>query len=174
MLFYNFGLFWKKRDVHWGRQGVAGHLSGRLATNVTADVVDFRDQSGIYVLQSSFRVVYVGQAGYGNQKLFERLKQHTKDHLADRWDTFSWFGTRDVISGGYLKAEKDNYSAEHGVLLNHLEAILIAVTEPPLNRQGGKFGSGVDQYLQHRDEDSLGPSPDDMIQEVWRRLRETK
>lgn len=171
MLIYSYGLFWKERDVHWGKSGTgnAGHLKGRYAKN-SEYVVDFREQSGIYVLQSNFNVVYVGQAGYGNQKLFNRLKMHKFDHLSGRWDTFSWFGTRSVNENRSLKAEKENYSSSHHILLNHLEAVLIATSEPPLNRQSGKFGDDVEQYLQFRDEDQLGPSEEVMIKEIWKTI----
>jgi hypothetical protein len=168
MLIHNYGLFWKARDVHWGRSGTGnkGHLCGVEANNTTAEWVDFREQSGIYVLQSNFRVVYVGQAGYAYKKLFDRLKQHRKDHLAERWDTFSWFGTRAVIDQG-LKAEKKKYTSDHSELLNHLEAILIATSEPALNLQSGKFGEKVEQYLQRRDSEALGPTSDEMIKDIW-------
>lgn len=79
-----------------------------------------------------------------------RLKDHLTDDLAGRWDMFSWFGTRQVIAQGKLKAPKASASTTFDTALNHLEAILIHVAEPPLNRQGGKWGSAV-QYLQQRD-----------------------
>jgi hypothetical protein len=48
----------------------------------------------------------VGQAGANDQqRLFDRLKQHTKDQLADRWSKFSWFGVRSVNNTGELRAE---------------------------------------------------------------------
>ena len=172
MLIYNYGLFWKANDVHWGKSGKgnAGHLLGVYAKN-SDYVVDFREQSGIYVLQSNFSVVYVGQAGYGHQKLFDRLKMHLFDHLSGRWDTFSWFGTRSVKENCELKAEKSGYASSHDLLLNHLEAILISTTEPALNRQSGKFGENVEQYLQYRDEDFLGPMQEEMIRELWKALQ---
>ncbi|MEO0963192.1 MAG: GIY-YIG nuclease family protein, partial [Pseudomonadota bacterium] len=59
------------------------------------NTVDFRQQRGIYVLyDGNFNIVYVGQAGAGNQDLFGRLKNHLTDHLASRWSLFSWFGVR--------------------------------------------------------------------------------
>ena len=64
---------------------------------------------------------------------------------------FSWFGTRKVLEDKSLKAEKIAAHPSHKMVLDHLEAVLIAVAEPRLNRQGGKWGEGVDQYLQIRD-----------------------
>src|SRR5208282_3263832 len=94
-LIHNYGLFWHRSDVLWGHQKVRGHLKGKLAKAKSGLPVDFRNQAGLYVLyDDSFRLVYVGQAGAGNQFLFSRLRQHTRDALADRWTRFSWFGIK--------------------------------------------------------------------------------
>ena len=42
-----------------------------------------------------------GKLGAGNSTLFSRLKNHLSDHLADRWDKFSWFGVRKVNKSGF-------------------------------------------------------------------------
>src|ERR1700734_910420 len=90
MLIHNFGLFWRRNDVFWGRPKVRGHLKGVPAKEPSASPADFRDQAGVYVLyDDNFRLVYIGQAGAGNQYLFSRLKHHKKDALADRWTRFS-------------------------------------------------------------------------------------
>ncbi|TWW11761.1 hypothetical protein E3A20_04220 [Planctomyces bekefii] len=47
-------------------------------------------------------------------------------------------------------------------------AILIHAIEPPLNRQGGRFGESVTRFLQVRDE-RLGKSVEDMVKEVYER-----
>jgi hypothetical protein len=115
-------------------------------------------------------LIYIGQTGGKGQKLLSRLKQHRRDQLADRWDKFSWFGTRQVLNNGHLKADKDSTHTTHGEALNHMEAILISVGEPPLNRQGGKWGKEVEQYIQVRDE-RLGPSVQKMVEEIWKKLK---
>lgn len=51
-------------------------------------------------------------------------------------------------------------------VLDHVEAILIHATEPPMNRQGGRFGDNVPRYLQKRD-DRLGPTAEEMIKGIW-------
>jgi len=90
----NFGRFWRKEKVFWGRGKNKGHLKGRMKRRKSV-VVDFRDQIGIYVLFDADRKpLYVGQAGIGNARLFQRLKAHRSDHLGDRWHYFSWFGLR--------------------------------------------------------------------------------
>jgi hypothetical protein len=169
MLIKNYGLFWKLDDVFFGRPNVFGHLKGIKARNLTAEPVDFRDQQGVYALyDNSFKLVYVGQAGANDQqRLFDRLKQHSRDQLADRWTKFSWFGIRSVNSNGHLRVEKKAAHPSVGDVLNHIEAVLISVAEPAHNRQAGRFGDEVEQYLQFRDEDEFGPEIKDMIHDIW-------
>jgi hypothetical protein len=76
------------------------------------------------------------------------------DHLAERWQRFSWFGIDPVKKNGsslvLMEAEPERPEVNH--VLNHLEAILIAAAEPRLNRQGGKFGD-AQQFRQWEDEE---------------------
>jgi hypothetical protein len=106
-----------------------------------------------------------------DQRLFDRLKQHTRDQLADRWSRFSWFGVRAVNQNGQLRVENMAAHAEMGDVLNHIEGILIASAEPPHNRQGGRFGEDVEQFLQDRDE-RLGPEPNVMLRDVWKQSKQ--
>lgn len=171
MLISNFGLFWRVDDVFWGRPKQAGRLLGKPSTAKRDGAIDFRDQSGIYALYADYDLIYVGQTGGGDQKLLARLNQHRQRELAGRWNMFSWFGTRAVNQDGSLKAEKLGAVSSHQLVLNHLEAILIHVAEPALNRQGGKWGDHVEQYVQYRDEKRLGPSVKEMIEELWNESR---
>ena len=170
MLIRNYGLFWSECDVFWGKGSNPGRLLGTPASNTTAEPTDFREQSGVYVLYADYQILYVGQAGEGNQKLFARLKQHRRDALAQRWNRFSWFGIRRVKKDGDLSVEADGAHSTLGEVLNHIEAILIHAAEPPLNRQGGRFGEQVVQYLQARNEE-LGPTSDEIIRELQASLR---
>lgn len=148
MLIRNYGLYWHRARVKWGRGGSKGSLDGYLKNAKRQGGADFREQRGIYVLyDDTFRLVYVGHAGRGQQCLFARLKQHRTDHLAERWSRFSWFGTRAVTQGWVLAADK-NFKPTLIDVLNHIEAILLAAAEPPLNLQRGRFGPEVEQYLQ--------------------------
>ena len=169
MLIYNYGLFWRRQDMFWGRQNVPGHLKGYPARSAFV-LVDFREQQGVYCLyDDNFRMVYIGQAG-GNaqQRLFNRLRQHRTDALADRWTRFSWFGIRWVTQVNVLAAEARGAHTTVGAVIDHIEAILISSVEPPHNRQGGRFGDDVMQYLQWRDSDQLGPTTDEMVRELWK------
>jgi len=174
MLIKNYGLFWRLDRTFFGRPRVAGHLKGIEARNITSNPVDFREQQGVYVLyDASFKIVYVGQAGANDQqRLFDRLKQHTRDQLAERWSRYSWFGVRSVNNDGSLRVEAAAAHPAIGGVLNHIEAILIASAEPSHNRQGGRFGEGVEQYLQHRDEENLGPELSDMVRDIWKNMVE--
>jgi hypothetical protein len=152
MLFQNYGLFWQADKVKWGSKGKnnQGSLDGVWASAKREGFVDFREQRGIYVLyDDTFRIIYVGQAGRGQRCLFARLKDHMRDDLAGRWTKFSWFGTRPV-NDRYELEDSKKITPSLAEVLNHLEAILIAAAEPPLNRQGGKFGR-AEKYLQRTD-----------------------
>lgn len=177
MLIQNYGLFWRRPLVHWGRQGNPGHLKGVRIGAKKEKPVNFRDQQGVYCLyDENFNLVYVGQAGGKNdQRLFQRLKQHREDAVSDRWSRFSWFGIRRVLKGGNLSAEISAAHPPISDVLNHIEAILIAAAEPVRNRQGGKFGESVKQYLQYRDEKNLIPDAERMLRDIWeKQKRDTK
>lgn len=148
----NFGHLWDRNRVFWGRPNVSGTLLGSHSSYGT---VDFRDQKGIYLLHTDdFKVVYIGQVGSGNQTLFERLRQHTRsDELWNRWRYVSWFGWRGVNKDRTLS----NYSggspsikASSEAFLDEVEAVLIQVAEPPLNRQGPRWKDTI-QFKQEDD-----------------------
>lgn len=176
MIIRNYGLFWHREDVFWGRQKRAGHLKGRRAGAKTSSPVDFRNQVGIYGLyDENYNLVYFGQAGKGKgHKLFNRIKDHTDDRIADRWTRFSWFGTRFVKQDGKLSAEKAGIQGGVEIALDHMEAIVLAVSEPPHNRQGGRFGSDVEQYIQFRDNDLLGLTDKEMLVELYQKSKGKK
>ena len=142
MLIRNYGLFWLRDRVHWGARRNQGHLKGMLSTKRTSKVVDFRYQQGVYALyDDGFSLVYVGQAGMGNNGLLSRLRQHRTDHLSERWSRFSWFGVHVVNDSGELEEDRKPSQPTLNLILNHIEGILIAVSEPPHNRQGGRLGT---------------------------------
>ncbi len=172
MLIRNYGLFWRREWVFWGKKKRTGHMMGILASSKKGKPTNFRDQQGIYVLyDDNFRLVYVGQAGANDQqRLFDRLKQHTRDQLSDRWTKFSWFGIRPVNNTGTLRVENSAVHPPIGDVLNHIEAILISAAEPPHNRQGGRFGEKVEQYLQFRDQENLGPEAAEALMTLWKAL----
>lgn len=126
MLIRNFGHFWERKCLNYGRPRVRGHLKGYLSPR--SREVDFREQIGIYVLfDKDLNPVYVGQAGK-NQRLFGRLKQHDTDNSLDK--SFRISGT---------------------LLLNEIEGALITALEPKLNKQGARWRKDVEEYFQFID-----------------------
>ena len=163
MIIKNFGQFWERNSIQWGRPGPTqrGHLKGYLRAR--GPKVDFRDQIGVYVLyDAGLAPVYVGQAGNGNKRLLARLNDHETDHLWNRWQHFSWFGFRGVNSTNHALTDKDKitktFKEKGSSLIDQLEGILIAAMEPKLNKQGAKW-SGADEYFQHIDDEMERPTP---------------
>lgn len=176
----NYGLFWSRDGVHWnfgrgGRGAFRGSLKGEIVRNRNAEVVDFREQVGIYCLyDNNFKLLYVGQAGFGNATLFDRLRSHTGNDLAERWTKFSWFGLKPVLFGEQnvhsLDAVPQN-QIEVGQVLNSLEGILIVGAEPPLNRQGPRFGE-AQKFAQYWDDEHVYPPLVEMVKEIYDSLPE--
>ena len=150
----NFGHFWNRDLVNWGNPGRnrGGDLRGYRIVNRRARVTDFREQIGLYVLYGENReVLYIGQTGSGARKLFLRLRDHTKDHLRDRWDNFSWFGFRRVNNNGSLsEAQRPDslVQARSSAALDEIESVLLQLFEPRLNKQGSKWTT-TQEYLQY-------------------------
>lgn len=153
----HYGLFWSERDVFWGRPNNPGKLLGREKTDLkrrgapTAEerkrAVNYREYVGIYCLYGDGNLLYVGQAGLGNdQNLFKRLTQHRKGPMSNRWDRFSWFGRCPREPEGGIDAM---------VALAQLEAVSIAITNPGFNRQSGSF-AGSQQVFQVPHEEAEG------------------
>jgi hypothetical protein len=141
-----YGLHWTIAHVDWGRQNSAGTLLGAARRSKHARQVDLRDQRGVYALYADYELVYVGQTGAGNQRLFRRLRDHKKDHLSERWNRFSWFGTQWVTKAGALSIDAAGVQESTEVALNILEALVVAVSEPRLNLQRGRWGKATQYY----------------------------
>jgi len=175
MLIRTMGLFWRREDVFWGKGG-KGNKAKLLGLSVKAkrdEPIDFWEQVGVYALYADYELVYIGQAGTGKQRLGHRLRKRTRDHLSGRWDSFSWFGVCKVLANGLLPAPPTGRIADLPEILNILEGVAISVAEPALNRQGGRFGEAVEQYLQKRDQ-RLGPTPQEAVAEVLSQIKQVK
>lgn len=153
MIIRNYGLFWERDQLAVGKKGPGnkGELLGYSKGDKSA--TDFRDQSGIYVLYegasiNTHRVVYIGQTGAGNQRLLARLRQHTNDHLWNRWQRFSWLGFLAIGNNRKLihkqKTALGNIAVATG--LDQIEASLISLLDPLLNRQGPQWHGAVEFY----------------------------
>jgi hypothetical protein len=135
-----FAIYWNRKLVHWKSQP---DLLG--IQQVGATEVNFKDQIGIYLLHDSRETVYVGQAI--EQPLGKRLKDHTTDRLAGRWDRFSWFGFYPVTEDAKLNLSVKFKDFTIQNLGDILEAILIESIEPRQNRKQGNSFVGL-EYLQ--------------------------
>ena len=162
-MIWNYGLHWHVDRVWWGRPGDRGVLCGATSRNASEEnSVDFREQIGIYALYADYDLVYVGQAGTeGYATLFSRLRAHRSDHLSERWNRFSWFGVlyvnenneledpdtvRREYIGDYDDGDVQTLMTTH---INVLEAVSIAISEPRLNLQRGRWNyEEVIQYYQ--------------------------
>jgi hypothetical protein len=137
-----FGMYWQRENVLWS---TSPSLLG--LQNQDADVVDFCDQRGVYLLHDRRSVVYIGRST--KRPLGRRLYEHTTDRLNGRWDRFSWFGIRGVTDNGDLTEDVEmNY--DEGALIATLEALLLEALEPPQNRRRGEGFRAV-EYLQAQD-----------------------
>ena len=150
-LIANMGLFWQRDKILWAgnrKVGKAALLGVRPGARHRGGV-DFWRQAGIYALYADYHLIYVGQAGLGDKSCIgDRLRGHTKDDLAGRWDMFSWFGLRNVGENMKLGAKFERTHPTWKELADVLEGILIEVAEPPQNSQKGRFGPGVRRYIQ--------------------------
>lgn len=149
----SFGLHWRAENIGWGRPGISGTLLGAASRSKRARPVDFREQRGIYALYAEYELVYVGQTGAGDDRLFRRLRAHRRDHLAERWDRFSWFGLLGVTRHNKLSTDTVAVHVDTGQALNIMEAVSIAISEPRLNLQRGRWGEATQYYQFSIDED---------------------
>lgn len=126
------GLYWDRRKVHWaGRRELLGQQQ------IFANVVNFADQVGIYLLHSWNEIVYVGQTQGGRQRhgLYDRLKMHC-DKKAYHWNAFSWFGFRPVNEDGTLGEGPAHCPFDD--VVDTMETMLIEALMPRLNKQSGR------------------------------------
>ena len=146
----SYGLHWHVDHVHWGKQGIghSGTLLGAASRSSKAHQVDFRQQRGIYALYADYELVYVGQTGSGSDRLFKRLKAHRTDHLSERWNRFSWFGTQRVKTNHELSLDTETINQDIHAALNIMEAVSIAISEPTLNLQRGRWNDAR-KYFQY-------------------------
>lgn len=149
----SFGMYWSRADVKW----TAGSIKLWGQETAGADLVNFADQAGVYILYNGEKPIYVGQAS--GKRLGRRLDEHTRDRHKTRWDRFSWFGLlaidpEAVVNGSIPLVPRDGYTSDPGELtqqlLDALEAVLIEGMEPPQNRRQGNNFSAL-EFMQVRD-----------------------
>ena len=99
-------------------KGVLEHVPAE-SFEVIADSIEttMRGKPGVYALYKKNRLYYVGLA----QSLRGRVKDHTKDKHAGKWDSFSV------------------YILGHAKFLKDIETIVTRITDPPGNSVKGKI-----------------------------------
>ena len=137
-----FGMFWRRSQVDWKR----GRNVRLLGHSGEGSTVDFAGQIGVYLLHDGARTVYVGRDS--KPRLGARLWEHTRDRLSGRWDRFSWFGLRPLLSNGALGEAGDRFGTD--LVVSTMEAVLIEGLEPPQNRRRGDGTTGQ-EYQQVTD-----------------------
>lgn len=153
-----FGIYWNRNLVHWKS---TPDLLG--IQQVGATEVNFKDQKGIYLLHDGRETIYVGQAI--EQPLGKRLKDHTTDRLAGRWDRFSWFGFYPVTEDAKLNLDAKFRDFTIQNLGDILEAILIESIEPRQNRKQGNSFQGI-EYLQKEAPEIRKKQTEQMLREL--------
>lgn len=161
-IFKNFGFLWEKQYLYRGRGRNKGHLIG-ISRSDKDQLVDFREQIGVYALyDKNEQIIYIGQAGKGQNGLFNRLKQHQTDRLWNRWEYFSWVGfypvSDEIGDNGAHKlviSEPNDQISDYRFsdALKEVEAVLIELVEPKLNRKGSFLGSRKYEFLQYVSEE---------------------
>jgi hypothetical protein len=157
-----FGIYWNRNFVHWKS---TPDLLG--IQQIGALEVNFKDQIGIYLLHDSREIIYVGQAI--EQPLGKRLKDHTTDRLAGRWDRFSWFGFYPVKEDGKLNLDVKFKEFTVQNLGDILEAVLIESVEPRQNRKQGNSFAGL-EYLQQEAPEIKKKLKEQIIRELTDKL----
>lgn len=146
-------------------RAAAFRLLGRLGHNrPSLQVCDFRAQRGIYVLYDDYGPYYVGFSR--DQTIGNRLRIHTRNRHSAKWDRFSWFGFRPVLTSSFpdgtrkLGKVPERLLTESRWTIGDIEALLIQSlgTQVRGNRQEMRFAAArrwtqvmtheVDEYLQ--------------------------
>lgn len=94
-MIYAYGLFWRADEVDWhpGNGRPFRLLGYHRGAKRNLRIVDFKVQSGIYILYGNHGAYYVGLT----KNLGTRLHNHIDDEHKGYWDKFSWFGFRNVL-----------------------------------------------------------------------------
>ena len=135
-----FGLYWERDKVNWNPgRGNRTQLLGSPSPENNETQIDFANQWGIYLLHNRLDVMYVGRT---TDSLIERLRAHndtrnSNDRRNARWDSFSWFGFRQVNEDGSLSDEVATIDTR--MMITILEAVIIEAFIPPLNDKGGEL-----------------------------------
>ena len=162
------GYRWSRDLIDWSGPGrgkkskLLGYYKkegkrGRPTAGKIADkIVDFWSVEAVYALFREERLIYIGEGILGNC-----LDRHYKtDEFAGRWDSFSWVSPcgLDVEASppSLIQWEADEPITIPGKkLIEHLETVLIRLTEPEGNRQNPSDDKHIKWLTQTTEETHL-------------------
>ncbi len=128
-----FVLLGKRTDAKMGKKA-------KRSSTDEADSANLSFSSGIYVLyDENDKLVYVGKAEDGG--LANRLNEHTRDHLADRWTKFSWFAVLKKLKRKDRELSSKRAEVNGKELVSFLEGFAIILAEPILNGKRNNINS---------------------------------
>lgn len=131
------GIRWRRDLIEWSASPEI--IGKRLGAD---QVIDFREQRCVFILYDGCDVVFVDHALW--RGLGVRLWEHTHDALADRWDSFSWFGLLPVEASGELGDLPETYDS--AAVASSLASVLVAALEPQLVHRGKRDLADVECF----------------------------
>lgn len=120
--------------VNWGDVGAGnnGKLIGLTTYRKKKIEVDVFAGTGVYVLYNDYKMIYVGKT----DKLGSRLRNHLTNRMEGRWDSFSFYLVNKVnMVSESLAASPKQKQVKSSEICSTLEALLIDLANPPLNRK---------------------------------------
>ena len=160
----DYGLFWKRDDVWWGKRGnqQKAEFKGELPDQPNAELVELHKEIGFYMLYNinsidgipyhSDELVYCGFSGRDDNQeraLFHRIKQHQQPSkpLYKKWNYFSWFSIATLQGNGRLNRRDTEITGSRIDFLRQIEATIINISCPTNNKDRGNFVD-AQKYLQ--------------------------
>ena len=165
MIIKAYGEFWTREGINSTQREILGRRRNNPNCNIW-------DQRGTYALYSNFKIVYVGKAD--DRAIGRRLTEHLKDRLRKRWDSFSWFGVKEINADGSLQSYSET-PINQSDAIRSMELLGIVLSDAPLNRQQGKF-PGAEKIWQINDlptkESELHQKLDDILELIKKTRQE--
>ncbi len=138
MLIKTYGSFWDPSSVNWNGKGMTNGkatLLGETKRSSKKYTIDFWDAHGIYILYFNYEPVYIGKAVSKNSTIGSRLRAHCSNHLASRWNQFSWLSITDFNTTTSKLSNPGRRTIQPKEMVDLLEAVAIFIGNPKLNKK---------------------------------------
>jgi len=145
MLISTFGTLWNPDIVNWGIPDKKSRteLKGSFLHRNKKRIIDVTEGLGIYVLYKDYEIVYVGRAA--GATIGQRLKSHLTNRMEGRWDSFSFYLVNKVNkTSEKLAAAPSVRQIDPKETTESLEALLIEIANPPLNRRRESLANAIE------------------------------